>query len=327
LTRPSARPLSLVAPERERRAPRGAASALRAVSLLVTLGLAACSRVPAPQSASDLPGGEVSRLRQQMAEVLVQQRDFDLALPYLKNLLALAPSNARLHLLLGIVLREKGQLEAGERELRAALELDPRSPAVHAALGVLLSKRRRFAEAEQSQRRAIALAPTRANYHNDLGFCLFLQKRFEDARKELVEAIRLDPALRAAFNNLGFVHGMLDDREEAMRAFLQGGSRAMALTNMGFLEELKGRVGAARRYYEEALRVKRGYPPALRNLKNLEPGRLDLDGDAAPDARGVTPGAADPTASGPQAGKGRPPAAPGGLTAQAPDELLEGDVR
>jgi hypothetical protein len=54
----------------------------------------------------------------------------------------------------------------------------------------------------------------------------------------------------------------------------------MALTNMGFVEELRGRPVAARHYYEQALRAQRGYAPALRNLRGLDPTARDAAADA-----------------------------------------------
>jgi Flp pilus assembly protein TadD len=216
---------------------------------------------------------EVLQLRQQLAEALVRRRDHTSAAPILKDLVARQPRNARVHLLLGVVLREKGALDAAERELRRALELTPGSPDAHAALGALLLRRGRHAQAERAHRAAVAAAPGVARHHNDLGFCLLVQRRMKAARRELMEAVRLDPDLRVAFNNLGFLLGLEGDAEGAMRAFSQAGGRAMALTNMGYVEELRGRPAHARRYYERSLQIRRDYRPALHNLRALDPGR------------------------------------------------------
>lgn len=261
-----------------------AACTLPGLGLVAVLSLTACASAPAAKEepTRQLADDEATALRMRMAETLVRQRDHDLALPYLRELLARNPRSARLHLLLGVVLREKGVYGPAEVELRRALELDPRAASGHAALGILATKRRRLAEAERSHRRAIALEPTRAAYHNDLGFCLMLQRRYAEARRSFAEAIRLDPSLRAAFNNLGFSYGLEGDDESAERAFSQGGSRAMALTNLGFLEEMRGHPAAARKHYEQALRIRPGYPPALRNLRALEPGTIRDDGRAPP---------------------------------------------
>ena len=245
---------------------------LTAAVLLGVLAQGGCASVSRGSSGPSLKPDEVAALRQQMAETLVQQHDYDLALPYLRDLLARDPKNARLHLLLGIVLRDKSIFEPAQQELELALALDPRSSAAHAALASLFGRTRRLDQSEKHLRRAIALAPSHAPHHNDLGVCLLLQRRYPEARRALQEAIRLDPGLRVAFNNLGFTYAMEGDDEAMRRAFEQGGGRAMALTNLGFIEQLRGRPGAARHYYEQALRANRGYAPALRNLRALDAG-------------------------------------------------------
>lgn len=221
---------------------------------------------------------DVVQLRITMAESLVQRRDYDRALPYLKDLLARDPTRSpRVRLMLGIVLREKGMYRAAATELRKVLKQRPRSARAQAAYGVLLDKMSRHSAAEKHHRRAVALDADNGRYHNDLGFCLFLQRRLDDAKKVMREAIRLDPSLRRAFNNLGFIYGLEGDRQTALKTFKQAGSLAMALTNMGLVEELRGHPRSARRYYEKALRFEPNYGPALRNLRAVQPQVGDAD--------------------------------------------------
>lgn len=233
-------------------------------------GIVACAAQP-KEVKNELDASELALVRYQMADRLVAERDYDRALPYLQVLRARHPKDLRIRLLLGIVLREKGTYPVAERELKAVLDKAPRSPHAHAAYAVLLDKVGRLKQAEKHHREALRLQPADPRYHNDLGFCLFLQKRFSEAKEAYLEAIRLDPGMRLAFNNLGFIYGLDGDDEAAMRSFSQAGSRAMALTNMGLVAELRGRPQSARRFYERALRAAPGYAPAQRNLDALEP--------------------------------------------------------
>ena len=73
-----------------------------------------------------------------------------------------------------------------------------------------------------------------------------------------------------AFNNLGFIYGMMDRKDDAMRAFSQLG-RHVALNNMGVVQEMKGRPLSARRYYERALREKKDFKRARANMQALDP--------------------------------------------------------
>jgi Tfp pilus assembly protein PilF len=242
------------------------------LSLLCATLLGGCAATAVNTPAASLPPRDALALRLRMAETLVAQRDYDAALPYLRDLLRQEPKVARLHFLIGVVLRQKGIYGPAQRELEESLSLDPRSSESHAALASLFGRTHRVGLAEKHLRQAIKLAPGHAPHHNDLGVCLLMQRRYKDARTSLEEAIRIDPGLRVAFNNLGFVYAMEEDDEAMVRAFEQGGGKAMALTNLGFVEQLRGRPASARRYYEQALRAQRGYAPALRNLRALETG-------------------------------------------------------
>ena len=218
-----------------------------------------------------LAPSDVEQVQRTMAWRLVDEGDYDRALPLLRSLLAQYPRDAGLHLLLGIVLREKRMHGPALAELKLVVEWRPDSARAHAALGVLLDQIGRHREAEAQHRRAVALRPGVAAYHNNLGFCLFLSRRRGEAVDAIERAIRLDPGLRRAYNNLGFLRGLDDDEDAALRAFRQAGSPAMAWTNMGLVAELRGRPQHARQCYERALREQPGFAPALRNLRALDP--------------------------------------------------------
>lgn len=300
-----------------------------AVGVLLLGAATGCAREHARDGLRQPTARDVAGMRYELVESLVAQGSYDAAVPQLNALLAQHPRSARLHLLRGIVLREKRVLPAAESELRLALRLNGSDPEAHAALGAVLMRQRRFHEAERSHRQALALAPRTAAYHNDLGFCLLVQRRLPAARAALLEAVRLDASLRRAFNNLGLTLGLMGRLDEASDAFAQAGSRALALTNLGYVEELRGRPLAARRYYEQALRQQRDYAPARRNLRALEPGR-EVE-DSTPERRSMAtdeevgdvdvadaitdpgdgPAAAEPVGSAGPAGAAGPAAAAG----------------
>jgi Tfp pilus assembly protein PilF len=236
--------------------------------VLVVAGFG-CATV-APKGEEKLSAREASQLRYQMAERLVEQRDYEHALPYIRGLLVQYPKNLRLRLMLVDVLREKGMLENARRELERVAKRYPDRAEVEASYGVVLDYLGKHREAERRHRRAVKLAPKNPRYANNLGFCLFLQRRLGEAKEMLLEAIGLDPGFRMAFNNLGFIYGLEGDRKAAMDAFNQAGSEALAFTNLGLVDEMRGQPLMAKRHYERALRAQPGYPPALRNLRALD---------------------------------------------------------
>ena len=189
--------------------------------------------------------------------------------------------------------REKAMFGPAKHELKMAIQMAPKAPEARSAMGILLDRQKKHPTAEAFHRKAIDLRPRSARYRNNLGFCLFLQKRYEDAETEVKEAIRLNPGMQRAFNNLGFIYGLTDREDQAMAAFTQAGSRAMALNNMGVVEEMKGRPLTARRFYERALREDKSFKPAQINLKALnpqieqEPKKTDAGDDStAPESAG-----------------------------------------
>jgi tetratricopeptide (TPR) repeat protein len=254
---------------------KGPSRSLRCWAVLaIAVGTPGCATGGSVREIAPAPAlapSEVEQVQRTMAWRLVDEGDYDRALPLLRDLLAQYPRDAGLRLLLGIVLREKQMYGPALAELKLVVGWRPDSARAHAALGVLLDQMGRHGEAEKHHRQAVALRPSMATYHNNLGFCLFLSRRRPEAKEALERAIRLDPSLRRAYNNLGFLRGLDDDEDAALRAFRQAGSPAMAWTNMGLVAELRGRPQHARACYERALREQPDFAPALRNLRALDP--------------------------------------------------------
>ena len=222
---------------------------------------------------------EFLQMRYELVESLIQNQSYETATPLLKDLISRFPKEARLHLFLGIILREKGALEAAEEEFKLSLNMKPNQSEVLTAMGVLMMKRHRLKEAEKYHRRAIQLSPVDARLFNDLGFCLLAQRRLSEAKKVLLQSIHLEPNYRRAYNNLGFVLGLLGDGQGAWKAFQQAGSRAMAFTNMGFLAEMQKKKEEAISFYKQALNEQRNYKPAIQNLQALDPGNWNAAGE------------------------------------------------
>jgi Flp pilus assembly protein TadD len=243
--------------------------ALRLVTLMVC-GQLSCGaqQIKKPPQLSPQ---EAFALRLAITEELIASEDYDNALSYLQSILNRGNrKNPRLRYFLGIILREKGMLDAAAQEFKFVIKAAPHHASAYDAYGVVLDKQLQHRQAEAQYRKALKLAPDQAEYHNNLGFCLFLQRRLPEAKDHLAEAIHLDPSFRRAFNNLGFVLGLMKQPKEAYRYFYQVGGEIVAYTNLGIVEEYLGRPQQARQYYQKALSLRHDFPAALRNLKLLE---------------------------------------------------------
>jgi predicted Zn-dependent protease len=108
----------------------------------------------------------------------------------LRETTALAPRQARSHVHLRNVLRERGA--SPEAEYRAAITADPEEPYARYNLALVLSETGRLAEAEGEFRRAVALDPEDASGWRGLGETLNGLGRPAEARTALERARPLD---------------------------------------------------------------------------------------------------------------------------------------
>jgi Flp pilus assembly protein TadD len=205
--------------------------------------LAACASSALPENA-DAPvravgPAEGAALQADMAELLIQHHADDAAVPLLRRALAEHPQSARLHTLLGVVLRDKGQEPQAKGELSRALTLDPAYAPAHTALGVLHDRARRTEDALREHRQAVRLAPGSVRAWNNLGFSLYLAGRDREAVDAFREALRVDPSARPVYNNLGFALARLGDEKGALAAFRQAGGEGSARSNLLLAQKLR----------------------------------------------------------------------------------------
>ena len=253
-----------------------------AIAILVAANASGCGHL-ARHGASEPHGERLGReLTVQIAEIMASNHVYETAVPLLREGIAEDPNNARLHRLLGTVLRDKGIYDQALVELQLSWALELRDPDTAAALGVLYDATARPAAAEIWHRQALAMAGRRGEFYNNLGFSLYLQGRDAEAMVTFKEALRYNPNQARAFNNLGFTYFRLGDPGMAMRSFQQAGSRATALANMGVAYELAGDNELAVRHYRDALRVDRHLDVARRNLASLAEAARPPVGAAAP---------------------------------------------
>jgi tetratricopeptide (TPR) repeat protein len=187
-------------------------------------------------------------VHQALAAAYVEAREYGAAVESARQALALDPTLARPHGVLGWVAINKGRYAEAETELRAQLEALPEEDvasraAVHNQLGYMFYHRRRYEEAETALRAALELAPQRAVPRFNLAMMYRQARQWEEAQSELEQLLKLpdvpDHLTYSVSMNLGHLcarRGRYDDAREHFRraAELQppGASRFLAIPGL-----------------------------------------------------------------------------------------------
>ena len=172
-----------------------------------------------PEDARDRPAArelQVSVLVE-LARVASGWKDGKGALSYLAHARDLAPGDARVHFLFGIVCV---QLDLGVEAYHALLEavrLAPDDPHANYALGAVALHRREPAEAIPYFRKYVELAPAEPRGALALGLAYFKAGDFAPARVELAKAAAHAPTAAAAHYFLARMAREENDLPEALR--------------------------------------------------------------------------------------------------------------
>jgi serine/threonine protein kinase/Flp pilus assembly protein TadD len=184
--------------------------------------------------------------------------------------LALRPDSPGVHLNLGSVLDDKGELDEAILCFKEAIRLMPDYAMAHYNLGVVLRKKGQLDEALRCCQEAIRVKPNYADAYNGLGDVLSNKGKFEEAIRAHTEAVRLKPNDAVVHDRLAMAYvdsGRLDEAitswQEALRL---KPDYAAAHNNLGIVLKDKGELAQAIDHYREALRLKPDYVEAHNNL-------------------------------------------------------------
>lgn len=175
-------------------------------------------------------------------------------------------------------LRETNPAEA-RRELTQFAENYPvRMADTYSLLAILEDDAGNLEGGEALHRKALELAPQADRLHNNLGYNLSQQGRHAEAVKAFRKALALNGRSEVARNNLAAALAEQSSGvQQAFNLWRRAEGKAAAHNNMGALHLRQGDYLAARKEFEEAVRLNPGLAPAWRNLAKLS----ELDGGTA----------------------------------------------
>ena len=231
-----------------------------------------------------------------------------------RHVVAVRPDSATAHFGLGVVLSQRGAVDAAEQQYRRSLEINPAFPDAHNNLGLLLVRRGQINEGVRHYEEALRLDPRDKKAYLNLARLAFRQEDLTKALEIWQQVLKIDPADADAHYNLGMIYAKRGDQESSARhyqeavrlnpgdadaqiqvaelalarqdikgaiAHLQEGLKyhadAIELRfRLGSLLALSGQLGAAAEQFEIVLRGKPEFAPAHHNLGRVRAAQGDL---------------------------------------------------
>ena len=106
-----------------------------------------------------------------VARVLIQEGQVELAIPLLQQALTMSPGLAKAHYFMGVALKALGQYDEALVHLRAAADTYPRDRVVLGQIGRVLFLQRKFAEAVAAFEQVLLVDPEDLQAHYNLMLC------------------------------------------------------------------------------------------------------------------------------------------------------------
>jgi serine/threonine protein kinase/Flp pilus assembly protein TadD len=211
-------------------------------------------------------------INQELASLLRRLRPprTEEAIRYLTAAVALRPHNPGMHVNLGILLRDQGDLGGAMAECQEAIRLRKDYARAYHILAKALYDKGLLDQAVAASREAIRLNKDDAEAHLDLGNALRGQRRLEDAVAAFREAIRLRKDFTMAHNNLGAALYDMGRLEESITEFQKAidldEDLALAHRNLGVALRDKGRLDEAITELRKAIGLKKDDAEAYNEL-------------------------------------------------------------
>jgi len=161
---------------------------------------------------------------------------------------------------LGLVLDQKGQVEAAIAQYDRALQIQPAYAETHNNLGNALCRTGRIQEAIAHYQKALELVPGLPQVHNNLGTAFGQNGQLMEAMGEFRKALEINPNFAGAHGNLGYALLMTGKEDEALpelrKALELKPDSADIHKHMADLFRKQGRVADAIAHYRKALEIR-----------------------------------------------------------------------
>ena len=193
-----------------------------------------------------------------LARSYKQLHDYDFALKYYKEALALDPS-AKSYYLLAKCYYSMGKKEYAIEIYDKAIELNPAYAEAYFNKGVCLSNLNFKSEAINMYNKAIELNPNFIDAYFQRGYCFYNIKKYQKAMVEMNKVLELDPNYYQAYYEKGFCFQKMKRYEEAIielsKAIEQNNNFEKAYFQRGYCLELVKDYSLAIKDYKKVIEL------------------------------------------------------------------------
>ncbi len=183
--------------------------------------------------------------------------------------LILDPTQAEVHVVLGIIYRGTGKVERAIEELQRAITIQPLQDEAYFELGRCYQQQGEFEKAVEHFERAIKIRPGYWNYYNVLGICYSTFGHYQEASEQFRRVISFHPDNQVGYNNLGGIYLMLGKYEDALAMHQKSvaiSENDTAYSNIGTCYFYLGQYEKAIEAYQAALKLSPRNDIYYRNL-------------------------------------------------------------
>jgi tetratricopeptide (TPR) repeat protein len=188
----------------------------------------------------------------------------------LKDALDLSPSDAVIHLRLGIISRAQRRPAQALAHFEQAYKLNPNLLEALTQMADVLVSEGKVTQARDLVGRQVSMNPQDPKLHNLLGQVLMQGRNFTEAEAAFKKAMVLDETMLSTYANLGDLYvrqGKVEQAIKELETILAKSPRQPGvLTILGILHEQQKNLPRATARYEEALSVDANFAPAANNL-------------------------------------------------------------
>ena len=213
--------------------------------------------------------------RLKLAELQFHTRQYEDCEKTIDEAVQRQPHNPKAYLIKAFMLKDMQDTIGYLRMLQLVIDQDPTETKAFLELGYSYQQQNDPIAVSYYQN-GLKADPKNVELHYNLGKMFQDMDKLEEAEQEYKTAIAIDSTHIPSLNNLGYLY--LDDNikkyDEAVKLFTQvlqiNPKFVYALCNRGVAYEYLGNYPAARKDYEETLKLSTNFEPAIKGLNRLD---------------------------------------------------------